>query len=143
MARAPGRLPTLSPKETLILELLIAREDMYGLELVSASRRRLKRGSFHSIVDLQATIHRYIAEHNDDPAPFVWTKTADQITAKLNRLNASVHYARPLGVVAGRAVGDPGLPCDPLDRVVPLMEFGDLAPCRLLTSARCRRADPR
>jgi DNA-binding PadR family transcriptional regulator len=47
MARAPGRLPTLSPKETLILELLIAREDMYGLELVSASRRRLKRGTIY------------------------------------------------------------------------------------------------
>ena len=31
------------------------------------TRRRLKRGSFHSIVDLQAAIHRYIAEHNDDP----------------------------------------------------------------------------
>ena len=46
---------------------------------------------FGSIVELQAAIHRYIAEHNDDPAPFVWTKTADQITAKLNGPNASVH----------------------------------------------------
>ena len=27
------------------------------------TRRRLKRGSFHSIVDLQAAINRYIAEH--------------------------------------------------------------------------------
>jgi transposase len=34
------------------------------------SRRRLKRGSFHSIVDLQAAIHRYIAEHSLDPKPF-------------------------------------------------------------------------
>ena len=40
--------------------------------------------------ELQAAIHRYVAEHNDDPAPFVWTKTADQIIAKLKRLNASV-----------------------------------------------------
>jgi transposase len=55
------------------------------------TRRRLRRGVFGSIVELQAAINRYIAEHNDDPAPFVWTKTADQITAKLNRLNASVH----------------------------------------------------
>ena len=38
------------------------------------TRRRLKRGSFHSIVDLQAAIHRYIAEHNDDPVPFTWTR---------------------------------------------------------------------
>ena len=54
------------------------------------TRRRLRRGVFCSIVELQAAIHRYIDQHNDDPAPFVWTKTADQITAKLNRLNASV-----------------------------------------------------
>ena len=55
------------------------------------TRRRLRRGVFRSIVELQEAINRYIAEHNDDPAPFVWTKTADQITTKLNRLNASVH----------------------------------------------------
>jgi transposase len=55
------------------------------------TRRRIRRGSFHSIVDLQAAINRYIAEHNEDPKPFTWTKPADQILAKVNRLNASVH----------------------------------------------------
>jgi transposase len=55
------------------------------------TRRRIRRGSFHSIVDLQAAINRYITEHNDDPKPFIWTKPVDQILAKLNRLNASVH----------------------------------------------------
>jgi transposase len=54
------------------------------------TRRRLRRGVFCSIFELQAAIHRYIDQHNDDPAPFVWTKTADQITAKINRLNTSV-----------------------------------------------------
>jgi transposase len=39
------------------------------------TRRRLKRGSFHSIVELQAAINRYIADPNDDPKPFTWTKT--------------------------------------------------------------------
>jgi transposase len=46
------------------------------------TRRRLKRGSFHSVLDLQAAIHRYMAEHNADPKPFTWTKTPDQILAK-------------------------------------------------------------
>jgi transposase len=55
------------------------------------TRRRLKRGSFHSIIDLQAAINRYIAEHNDHPKPFSWTKTASQIIANLNPPNASVH----------------------------------------------------
>ena len=55
------------------------------------TRRRLRRGVFGSIVELQEAIHRYIAEHNDDSKPFVWTKTADQIVGKLNHPNASVH----------------------------------------------------
>jgi len=55
------------------------------------TRRRLKRGSFHSVVDLQAAIHRYIAEHNADPKPFTWTKTPGQILAKLNPLIAPLH----------------------------------------------------
>ena len=50
------------------------------------TRRRPKRGTFHSIVDLQAAINRYIDEHNNDPKPFVWTKSADTILAKLHRL---------------------------------------------------------
>jgi transposase len=50
------------------------------------TRRRLKRGAFRSIVDLQAAINRYSAEHNDDPRPFVWTKTADTILATTARI---------------------------------------------------------
>jgi DNA-binding PadR family transcriptional regulator len=43
-----ARVPRLSSKEQLILELLIGhREAMYGLELVSASRERLKRGTVY------------------------------------------------------------------------------------------------
>jgi transposase len=52
------------------------------------TRRRLKRGVFRSIVDLQAAINRYIAEYNDDPKPFVWTRTAEAILAKTARLPA-------------------------------------------------------
>ena len=55
------------------------------------TRQRIRRGSFHSIVDLQAAINRYITEHNHDPKPFIWTKPADQILNNLNHLNASVH----------------------------------------------------
>ena len=51
------------------------------------TRRRLKRGVFRSIADLHAAINRYIAEHNDDPKPFVWTKTADTMLAKTDRIN--------------------------------------------------------
>src|SRR6478736_6795456 len=37
------------------------------------TKRRLKRGVFRSIVELQATIKRFLAETNADPKPFVWT----------------------------------------------------------------------
>jgi len=55
------------------------------------TRRRIRRGSFHSLVDLQAAINRYIQEHNQNPKPFTWTKPSERILAKMNRLNASVH----------------------------------------------------
>jgi len=42
-----AKVPTLSPKESLILELLVERGEMYGLQLVSSSRRRLKRGTVY------------------------------------------------------------------------------------------------
>jgi hypothetical protein len=59
--------------------------------LSALTRRRLRRAVFRSIVGPQAATNRHIDEHNDDPAPSVWTRTADQITAKLDRLNAAVH----------------------------------------------------
>ena len=37
------------------------------------TRRRLQRGVFHSLVDLQAAINRYLGEPNRRPKPFVWT----------------------------------------------------------------------
>src|SRR5215471_12357244 len=37
------------------------------------TRRRLQREVFHSLVDLQAAINRYLGEHNHKPKPFVWT----------------------------------------------------------------------
>ena len=52
------------------------------------TRKRIRRGSFHSIVDLQAAINRYLAEHNAEPKPFVWTASAASIMAKLDRLPA-------------------------------------------------------
>ena len=55
------------------------------------TRRRIRRGSLRSIVDLQAAIPRCIADHNADPKPFSWTQPADLILARVNRLHASPH----------------------------------------------------
>jgi transposase len=49
------------------------------------SKRRLKRGVFRSLVDLQAAINRFLAETNHDPKPFTWTADPDQIIAAVRR----------------------------------------------------------
>jgi transposase len=49
------------------------------------TKRRLKRGVFRSLVDLQAAIKRFLAETNDNPRPFVWTADPDKILAAVRR----------------------------------------------------------
>jgi hypothetical protein len=57
------------------------------------TKRRLKQGAFRSLVDLQAAINRFLAEHNQEPKPFVWTKDPDEIIAAVKRHQAldSIH----------------------------------------------------
>ena len=49
------------------------------------TRRRLRRGVFRSLVDLQAAINRFVAEHNQTPKPFVWTADPLKIIAAAKR----------------------------------------------------------
>jgi hypothetical protein len=50
------------------------------------TRRRLKRGVFCSVVDLQAAINSFAAERNSDGArPFVWRADPDAIIASWSR----------------------------------------------------------
>ena len=45
------------------------------------AKRQLKRGVFRSVVDLQATINRFVAETNNYPKPFTWTADPNKIIA--------------------------------------------------------------
>jgi transposase len=49
------------------------------------TNKRIRRGVFRSVRELEAAIREYIDVHNEDPKPFVWTKTADQILASSAR----------------------------------------------------------
>src|ERR1700719_858643 len=49
------------------------------------SKRRLKRGVFRSVVELQTAINRSIVETNHHPKPFVWTADPRKIIAAVNR----------------------------------------------------------
>jgi len=45
--------------------------------------RRIRRGVFTSVAELEDAIRRYIADHNRHAKPFAWTKTADETLEKL------------------------------------------------------------
>ena len=47
------------------------------------TNKRIRRGVFRSVKELEAAIREYIEVHNENPKPFVWTKTADQILASV------------------------------------------------------------
>ena len=49
------------------------------------TNRRLKRGVFRSVADLENAINRFIAETNANPKPFVWTARPNRILAAVKR----------------------------------------------------------
>jgi transposase len=49
------------------------------------SRRRLKRGVFRSLPELQAAINRFLEETNSEPKPFVWTADPERVLAAVKR----------------------------------------------------------
>ena len=55
----------------------------------------IKRGTHHSVRDLTASIKTWVTNWNDNPRPYVWHKTADEILETLafycRRINDSRH----------------------------------------------------
>ena len=49
------------------------------------SQKQIKRGAHRSVRALETAIREYLAITNEAPTPFVWTKTADEILAKVAR----------------------------------------------------------
>ena len=47
--------------------------------------KAIRRGIFRSVPDLIAAIEDYLQRNNDDPRPFVWTATAEEILEKVRR----------------------------------------------------------
>ena len=50
----------------------------------------IRRGVFTSVAELEATIADYLTNHNAKPTPFVWTKSADVMLAKVSRARATL-----------------------------------------------------
>lgn len=59
------------------------------------TNKKLRRGTHRSVRQLNADIRAWIETWNENPRPYIWTKTADQILESIsrycNRINASGH----------------------------------------------------
>ena len=89
------------------------------------AKQRLKRGVFHSIVDLQATINRILEHTNNDPQPFIWTKDPDKIIAAVRRGHQaldSIHWVLADEVQQQSAFAGTGLAND-VKVPAPLLEI--------------------
>ena len=49
------------------------------------TNKQLRRAAFRSTEELERAIRRYLELRNQDPKPFVWTKSADEILASIAR----------------------------------------------------------
>jgi transposase len=49
------------------------------------SEQQLRRGIFRSVLELEQAVLDYIDKHNEAPAPFIWTKSAQDILEKVKR----------------------------------------------------------
>jgi transposase len=52
--------------------------------------KAIRRGSFGPVDDLIAAIEQFIRVHNDNPKPFIWTATAEDIIEKVRRGRAAL-----------------------------------------------------
>ena len=74
---------------------------------------RLRRGVFTSVPELENAINEYVAHHNTNPKPFIWTKSARDILQKVIRANARLSLNRTKHYTS-RRVRRPHLPrCEP------------------------------
>ena len=69
------------------------------------TERKIRRGIYRSVAALRADIMSFLDQRNADPAPFRWTKSADEILASIERF--CLRNARPSSIMS-RRTSDPG-----------------------------------
>lgn len=57
--------------------------------------KRIRRGVFFSVADLQKAIEDFLANWNQNPRPLVWTATVDSILEKLSRCRQTLERIHP------------------------------------------------
>jgi hypothetical protein len=57
--------------------------------------KRIRRGSFSSVADLENAIEEFLSAWTKHPQPFVWTATVDSIPEKLSRCRQTLEQIQP------------------------------------------------
>jgi len=93
-------LDNVSTHKTALIRRWLARHPRYHLHFTPTSaswinlverffalltEKQIRRGAHRSTAELEAAILAYLAIHNENPKPFIWTKSADQILASVAR----------------------------------------------------------
>lgn len=88
LQRHPRFTPHFVPTSSSWLNLV---ERWFG-ELTS---KRVRRGCFYNVQDLETAITEFLEAWNENPKPFVWTATVDSIREKLNRCRQTLEQIQP------------------------------------------------
>jgi hypothetical protein len=59
--------------------------DQVGRWFAALTEKQIRRGTHRPTRELEQAIRSYLEQHNANPKPFVWSKTADQILASIPR----------------------------------------------------------
>lgn len=88
LKRHPRFVPHFVPTSSSWLNLV---ERWFGL----LTSRKIRRGSFGSVEDLQKAIGEFLAAWNEAPKPFLWTATVESIVEKLSRCRQTLEKIQP------------------------------------------------
>src|SRR5437667_10011040 len=88
MKKHPRFVPHFVPTSSSWLNLV---ERWFG-ELTA---KRVRRGSFSSVQELQNAIAEFLTHWNEKPKPFIWTATVESIKTKLARCRQTLEQIQP------------------------------------------------
>ena len=88
MTRHPRFITHFVPTSSSWLNLV---ERWFG----KLTSKRIRRGSFGSVEDLEKAIEEFLTAWNQKPKPFVWTATVDAIVDKLSRCRQTLEKIQP------------------------------------------------
>jgi transposase len=88
LKRHPRFIPHFVPTSSSWLNLI----ERWFAELTG---KRVRRGSFANVEELQQAILEFLAAWNEDPRPFVWTATVDMIQETLARCRQTLEPIQP------------------------------------------------